>query len=322
MREKHYIGIDMGGTNLKGGIVSSAGNILFSRSIPIFANRGGKFVLRSLLGLVDELIMEAKKRKKVIKAIGIGTPGAVDAKKGCVCFGANNLPGWKGIPFVKNIEKRFKVRVFAHNDATLAALAEARFGVARKKKHIVCITLGTGIGGGIIIDGSVYDGCVGYAGEIGHMKIVPGGRACSCGMKGCWEAYASATAVIKTAKKLSQRKNTSRLYKEFKGRWAELEAKDVFRAANNNDRISVEVIKSTGFYLGVGLSNLVNIFNPEVIVLSGGMSRARSLRKAYYNTFKDLCMRYSYSSVKVVISRFKNNAGILGASAWAMENSK
>ncbi|MCH7505617.1 ROK family protein, partial [PVC group bacterium] len=225
-KKKCHLGIDLGGTNLKGGLVNTKGRIFAKYAYPIDANKGGKAILKQLMGFIHEISHDAALKGIQIKGIGIGTPGAVDFQKGCVGYGAGNLPGWKGVPFIKIIQKDFRIPVFAHNDATLAALAEARFGMGKDKKNIICVTLGTGIGGGVIIDGKVYHGRSAYAGEIGHMKIVPDGRACTCGARGCWEAYASATGVVNMAKEYSQKRKSSQLYKKYHKHWKRMGAKE------------------------------------------------------------------------------------------------
>jgi len=285
-KKKCHLGIDLGGTNLKGGLVDTKGRIFAKYTCPIDANKGGKAVLKKLIGFIHEISHDAVLQGIQIKGIGIGTPGAVDFQKGCVGYGASNLPGWKGIPFIKIIQKDFRIRAFAHNDATLAALAEARFGMGKGKKNIICVTLGTGIGGGVIIDGKVYHGRSAYAGEIGHMKIVPDGRVCTCGANGCWEAYVSATGVVNMAKEYSQKKKSSQLYKKYHNRYRGLGAKEVYVAAQQGDAIAKKVVKEVGYYLGLGLANLVNIFNPEMVILSGGMSQETCLMASMKKSFR------------------------------------
>ncbi|MFA6549646.1 MAG: ROK family protein, partial [Candidatus Margulisiibacteriota bacterium] len=246
------IGIDLGGTKIAAVLANERGKILTDINIPTEAYKGREHVIGVIKKAAYTLI---KGQKAKIKAIGIGVPGPILYNKGIV-IDPPNLPGWKRVNLKKILEKEFHVPVFVDNDANCAALAEAYFGAGKNARHFIYITVSTGIGGGIIIDRKLYRGAIGAAGEFGHMIIDSKGFTCGCGNVGCFEALASGTAIKKRSG---------------------MDAIAVELAARQGDKKALAVIAETAHYLSIGIANLVNIFNPELVIVGGGVSKMREL---------------------------------------------
>jgi len=312
-----YIGIDIGGTNIKGGIVSEKGEMIEFLSLDCAAE-GGQAVLETTIILISELTQKAKDKKITLKGIGVGTPGVVDEKFGGVIDGCPNIKGWRGIKFMPVLKEKFNLPVFSHNDATIMANGELCFGAAKGKQDVICITLGTGIGGGIIVGGKVYDGVTRYAGEVGHMIIVANGRACNCGSFGCWETYASATGIIKNALEAIKENPNSILANIYKKNPADINPKNIFDLAQKGDELSIKLFDQACFYIGIGLSNLINIFNPDTIVIGGGISKTG---KVLFDKIQEVVNKHgmglSVKSAQIVPAAFHEKSGVIGAASYA-----
>ena len=290
-RKKYLIGVDLGGTKIAGVLATPAGKVLMDVHVPTEATKGKKRVVKNIKKAIQTLIQS---RKVKIKAIGIGAPGPILYEKGIVVE-APNLPGWKRVNLKKILEKEFRVPVFVDNDANCAALAEAWFGAGRFAKNFVYMTISTGIGGGIIINKRIYRGAIGGAGEIGHMTIDPNGPKCGCGNYGHLEALASGSAI---------KKKTG------------MDAISVELAARQGDKKALKAIQETAHYLAIGISNLVNIFNPELIIIGGGLSNIRELLFVpIRKEFKNYALTLPAQSVKIVRAKLGTKAGVLGAAA-------
>ena len=288
------IGIDLGGTKIAGVLSTPSGKVLMEINIPTEASKGKKQVIANIKKVIYTLI-QSKKVK--LKAIGIGAPGPIHYEKGIV-IEAPNLPGWKKVHLRDILEKEFKVPIFVDNDANCAALAEAWFGAGKFAKHFIYMTVSTGIGGGIIINKSLYRGAIGAAGEFGHMIINSNGPKCACGNNGCLEALASGTAMKKKT-------GTAAIGIEL--------------AARQGDKAAIATIEETAEYLAIGIANLVNIFNPEMVVIGGGLSNMREkLLGPVKRQFKKHALSLPAKSVKIVRAKLKNNAGVLGAVALCL----
>ncbi|RKX92733.1 MAG: hypothetical protein DRP84_09560 [Spirochaetes bacterium] len=317
---RNAIGIDLGGTNIKGGIVSEVGKLLEYRTIPSNAARGAKEVLRRVLSLLETLFNYSKKYSIDISGVGVVTPGVVDPDYGGVVGGAYNIPGWCGTPFMKVISEEYDVDVFAHNDVTGTVLAEYKYGAGRGKRNIILAAFGTGIGGGIIIDGKLYSGASGYAGEIGHMVIHAGGYKCTCGIKGCWEEYASIRGILRTAKMIMRAHNADSLggvkFNEKHG----LTPPDIFTGAEKNDPIALEIVDAICRDTAIGVGSLINIFNPDMFIIGGGISKAG---KIYLNGIKSKIANYTLpdarKSVDIVATEIGYEAGLVGAAVLVFE---
>ncbi len=267
-----YAGIDIGGTNIKGVLADRSGKILSERST--ITPETTKEIDREIVSLIENLATSASISKIDIKAIGIGAAGSIDRNKGIVIT-SPNISAWKKYPLARNIEKLTGARVFLENDATVALIGGWWKGHGSKFRNWIMLTLGTGIGGGVIIDNRIYTGQSGSAMEVGHMTIDYQGKLCKCGRKGCLEKYASATALVEyVLENLKSYKKSGLVTKMDEG---ELTAKMIFEEAQNGDELSLEGIDTIANYLGIGVANLVNIFNPEAIIFGGGLSLAHKM---------------------------------------------
>ena len=307
------IGIDIGGTSIKGAAVDSNGTVYEKFSIPFVKGEAGEITIQKLAETVKEYIAAHNLENKVV-GIGIGSPGTLDIKNGVVNY-ANNL-GWNNLPVAELMQKVLPYPVRLTNDANAAALGEAKFGAGKKYETVIMLTLGTGVGGGIIIDGKLYEGNEGKGGELGHIVVQIDGEPCSCGRKGCLEAYASATALIRETKKEMYKNKRSLLWKispeiELVG------GKAVFEGAAQGDKSAIKVLDNYIKYLGEGILNFCNIFRPNVVVLSGGIANAgKPLFEPLNQYLKD--REYGYKAtpeVKVVPAELGYDSGKIGAAA-------
>ena len=313
---KYIAGVDLGGTNTKIGILTDEGDLISVKSIKTKADRGALDVLKRIIEEVRELLDEKGISKSDFIGIGMGIPGPTDTVSGIV-KSCPNLIGWENLEVAKILEERLGVSAKVGNDVNVITLGEAWQGAAKGYKKIVLgVALGTGIGGGIIIEGKLISGISGAAGEIGHMKLVEGGKLCGCGRKGCWETYASATGLIREAKsRLAVNKNNL-LWELIEGKLENLEAKQIFDAAKSGDKFSMDLVDFEIKYLALGIANLLNIFNPEIIVIGGGISMAGDiLFDPLMKKIKEYSLDEVLEGVKIVPAQLGNNAGIYGAAA-------
>lgn len=288
------IGIDLGGTKIAGVLVTPTGKVLMDVQVPTEAAKGKAQVINNIIKAIRMLIQSQKVKTS---CIGIGAPGPIIYNKGIV-IEPPNLPGWKKVNLKKILEKEFKLPVSVDNDANCAALAEAVFGAGKTKQNFIYMTVSTGVGGGIIIDRKLYRGMVGAAGEFGHMIIDPHGPLCGCGNHGCLEALASGSAL---KKKMG------------------MDAISVELAARQGDKQAQQAIEEMAHYLAIGIANLVNIFNPEMVIIGGGLSNMRELLlDPIRNQFKKYAMSLSARSVKIVRAKLGTKAGVLGAAALCL----
>lgn len=263
------IGIDIGGTSIKGAVVNDAGKVLTRFAMDVNKDASGEDEVNRFCDVMIKSINDYDNSIK-LEGIGIGMPGILDMDKGVVIT-SPNLPKWNGIYISKLISKRMGLPVYINNDANVATLGEARFGSGKEYSNLIMLTLGTGVGGGIIIDNKLYDGYKHMGAELGHMVIRVNGEKCGCGRRGCFEAYASATGLIKMSKK-EMDKNPDSLMHEIANEFGKVNAKVVFEASRRGDKAAIRVMKRYVRYLGEGILNYCNIFRPEVVVLSGGVA--------------------------------------------------
>ena len=253
--------------------------------------------------------------------ISVAAAGVIDAERGLITV-SPNLPGWCDVPLRDIIGERYGVDAFLVNDASAAVLGEHRFGAGRTVSHLVMLTLGTGIGGGIIINGELYGGACGSAGEIGHMMIDVDGPECACGNRGCLEALASGTAVARDAIKRIDQGGKSCLVEMVGGKLEGITAEKVGEAARNGDSLARDVLARTAHYLGVGMVNLVNIFNPEMIILGGGMARLGDLLIGpARRVVAEKAFKISSQAAHIVAAQLGDKAGVYGAAVFAFEQS-
>ena len=311
------IGIDIGGMSIKGAAVDSNGRVYEKFSMPFVKGEPGEVTIRKLAEIVKEYIA-ANVLEGKIAGIGIGSPGSLDVKNGIVNY-ANNL-GWNELPVAKLMQEVLPYPVRLTNDANAACLGEAKYGAGKSYETIIMLTLGTGVGGGIIINGKLFEGNEGKGGELGHTVIVVDGEPCTCGRKGCLEAYASASALIRETKK-AMRLNKRSLMWKISPDIELVNGKLPFEAAKQGDATAIKVLDDYVKYLGEGILNYCNIFRPNVIVLSGGVANAGEFLFSRLNNYiKE--RNYGYKStpeVKVVPAELGYDSGKIGAAALFFE---
>ncbi len=306
-----YVGIDLGGTNIAVGAVSEAGSILAEAGCKTLASRPYQAIIKDMAELVQKVIRKAHVTEDEVKAIGIGIPGVAD-DQGMV-FNCTNL-GWVNVPLRAEMQKYIHKPVLIDNDANCAALAESVAGVSVGCKSSVFITLGTGVGGGIIVNGKLWSGGHGRAGEIGHMCLVPDGVPCTCGRNGCVERYCSATALIRTAKQECYSFPNTAILKKAGGDINRVNAKLVIDAAKEGDASALRVFNSFVKYLAMTINDITAFFDPDIIVLGGGVSYAGDF---LLNSVAELLPRYQMFKAlplpKLALAKLGNEAGIVGA---------
>ena len=303
------IGVDLGATNTKVGLVQVDGGVVCRCSLATEPRQGPDATAERICRAALDLIRQVGLRVADIRGVGIGSPGAVDAESGVVAFWPN-VPSWRAVPLRRLFERRLGLPCVVENDGNAAALAEHWIGVGRGLSSLVLLTLGTGIGGGIVLDGRLWRGASGAAGELGHMSIDPSGLACVCGGRGCLQAYAGAPAIVsRMCQALAAGVPTM-----LAGHEGELTADLVHQAALADDQAARRNICETGRYLGVAASNLMHVLNPPAVVFSGGVAAAGSM---LLNPVKEEVARRTLEAsrrgVKLAISAVPDDAGIIGA---------
>ena len=308
----YYIGLDVGGTTFKAGVVTEDGRIVHKDAMPTGIERPYQEIIADMAALCKKVAADAGIEMSEIKSIGVGVPGLFDNKTGMIPF-CTNL-GWHDIPFVAEMKKHLDTPVYGDNDATVAGLAESVAGVSAGIKDSVFLTLGTGVGGGIIIDGKPYSGAHGCGSEIGHMMIKMGGELCTCGNYGCFERYASATAIIREARKAIVEYPESSMLAACGGDPEKLNAKIVIDAARAGDEAAKAVFGGYVQALAVGIINIINMLDPEVIVLGGGVSAAGEfLLNAVREAVKPMVFFKTMPYARIELAQLGNDAGIIGA---------
>ena len=311
------IGIDIGGMSIKGAAVDSNGRVYEKFSMPFVKGEPGEETIRKLADIVKEYIA-ANGLENKIAGIGLGSPGTLDIEHGIVNY-ANNL-GWENLHVADIFHEVLPYPVRLTNDANAASLGEAKYGAGKSYNNIIMFTLGTGVGGGIIINGKLYEGNEGKGAELGHSVIVVDGEQCTCGRKGCLETYASATALIRETKKAMVSNRRSLMWKVCPDIDL-VSGKVPFEAAKQGDKIAINVLDNYIKYLGEGILNFCNIFRPNVVVLSGGIANAGDYLFDRVNKYiKDRNYGYKMTpEVKVVPAELGYDSGKIGAAALFFE---
>ncbi|MBR1709279.1 MAG: ROK family protein [Clostridia bacterium] len=309
----YYIGVDIGGTGVKAGIVDENGHILYKESIRTGAERPYSEVIVDIAGLCQKIIDGMHLSIDQISAIGVGVPGICDPKTGVIPF-CTNL-GWHEVPFIADMHKYFPgIPVFVDNDATVAGLAESVAGVSAGTQSSVFITLGTGVGGSIVINGRPYSGSHGVGSEIGHMVIRMDGEPCTCGKKGCFERYASATAIIREARRALPDHPESMIAELCENNPDKIEARTVFDAAKEKDPLAVRLFNNYVKALAHGIVNVINTIDPEIIVLGGGVSNAGEfLLEAVREAVKPFIFYKTQPYATIQLAQLGSDAGVIGA---------
>lgn len=310
--KQYYVGIDVGGTFIKGGLIDRAGKIYAQRKIPTEAKAGAEIILDQIAKMIDGMLSDAKIEKKEVGGIGMGIPGLIDSHLGTVAFSSNIE--WKKAPIRDILSEKTGLPVKITNDANAAALGEAYFGAGKQYCDSIFVTLGTGIGGGIVVNRKLLEGNRSAGAEIGHMVIVKDGEMCSCGMKGCFEAYASTKALVRDAKRAMEKHPESAMWEV--GGLDSVDGRTPFFYASK-DPVAAAVLNRYFDYLSIGLLNLANIFRPEVIILGGGVSAQGDalLKPVQERLDRDIFGGINGPLVPLFVSELGNNAGFLGAAA-------
>lgn len=311
MLNRAALGIDIGGTSIKFGLVSPEGKILYHQSRRTKSTRDD--IIAAIKSGASELLNSKYKAKYNFEHIGMGSPGAVNVESG-VMFGVSaNIPGWSGVN-LKNIVREFDLPTHVDNDANAALCGELSAGAGRNYKHVIFVTIGTGVGGGIAIDNKVYHGANYSASEIGHTIIHRNGRKCGCGKRGCMEQYASVTGMMKTAKAILMKKRTGALWKLCDGQIDDLKPEDVTREFVNGDPVAVDIIESQASALAEGVAPAISLLNPEALIVGGAITDAGP---EYFKAITDKIGKSAYpeshQKMRVVKAKLGGQAGVIGA---------
>ena len=318
----YYLGIDLGGTNIAVGVVDESYNIIKKKSTPTLANRDGKLIIQDMARICKEVVSECGLTMDDIEYAGIATPGTANSETGVVEY-ANNLP-FVNFPIADLLKEYSGVKkVYIENDANAAAKAEALAGAAKGSKYSVMITLGTGLGGGIVIDGKVYSGFNFAGAELGHIVIEKDGKPCSCGRRGCWEAYSSATALIRTTKeKIEECAKSGRetVMTKLVADAGKVSGRTAFDGMRLGDAAATEVVNEYVEYLASGLASMINIAQPEVLSIGGGVSNEGQylLDLVVPKVLPQIYGRGVVKAPDIRIATLRNDAGIIGAAVLGL----
>lgn len=310
------IGIDLGGTNLKSGILLESGKMLHLDYSPADAKKGPQKVIENIRKSIEQLLKTDGDND--IIGIGIGSPGQVDYKNGIV-YDPPNFPGWHSENLVKIIEEHFRLPTFIDNDGNVAALAESMYGLGKKSKYFALITLGTGVGCGIILNNEVYHGATGAAGEFGHTVIKYDGPVCNCGQRGCIERFIGSQWIVERAVNCLKSYPESKLFAYIRNQ--SVSPKIIADLANNGDNLCIRIIDDTGYFLGIALGSFVNLLNLDLILIGGGVSNAGNiLFDAIRKTIKKFSLSINGSTVRIEKASLGETAGVVGAGQLVFEN--
>jgi len=313
--DRTVIGVDLGGTNLRTAIVGSDGEILDKHKEATRAVDGWMRVVARLVDNINRQLEIGAQRGSKVFAVGVGAPGVILVDKGIVVK-SPNFPDWNNLPLKAELEKALNIPVFIENDANAAALGEKWRGAGQNIRSMIHLTLGTGVGGGIILDNKIWHGADGMAGEIGHMTLIPDGRQCSCGNTGCLEMYASARGIVQSYQEELEKQ---KLHKAEALK--EVTSEKVYQAAREGDAVARRVMKDMGRMLGIGIASLINIFNPERVVIGGGVKDAWPLFiGATHEEIMKRAFQVPAERTEIVPSSLGDDAGMVGAAAVALEH--
>ena len=307
------IGIDVGGTNVKIALVDGEGKIIYSNSVPTYAQMGYEYTVNNIKQAIKDLMKETNTEAKDIQGIGFDFPGQVDCKTGVV-KNAPNIPGWVNVPIAQMIEDEFHIPTRIDNDVRCAALGELKFGAGRGCENFVCITVGTGIGSGLVINCKVVRGAANAAGEIGHIKLqMEDGPLCGCGDSGCLEAFASGPSIVAMAQEYLKGGKSAK-FRELAVD-GEITPYIVAKAAEAGDPVAKRIFEKMGYYIGMGLTSVINLLNPEKIIIGGGVAECGELLlDPIKRTINERAMKVQREAVEIVPAELGNSAGVIGAS--------
>lgn len=313
----YAIGIDIGGTKILGGLVDESGKVFYETREPSPA-QDPALMLATVVSMVKQLQFEAGDSQVV--AAGVAGAGFIDAEQSTVLYSPNL--NWRNEPLREKLDAHLGLPVVIENDANAAGWAEFKFGAGRDVKDMIMLTLGTGVGGAVVSDGKLRRGGFGIAGELGHVRIVPDGRLCGCGVRGCVEQYASGTAILKAARKLANSDGPAggRL-RQLQAETGELSGHQVHRAVLEGDRAAIGLLETAGDYLGQAIGTIVAVLDPQMVVIGGGLSETRDLilRPIQESYLRNLPARGYRPELEIKIAEFSNQAGVIGAADLARE---
>lgn len=313
----YTVGIDLGGTNIKAAVFDENSRIVGEISDRTDAAKGPSHVLKKIKHLVRQMLQELKADDAEVACMGLGIPGLLDPKEGLSIF-SPNFPAWENIHVVKEMNNEFSFPVYIDNDVRVNLYGEWYFGAGKGFSNIVLITLGTGLGSGIVVDGNVLYGTTASAGEIGHMNMYREGRPCRCGSSGCLGRYVSAVGMVRTFTERLEQGQTSLIQGWVGGNDQQITAKMISDAYDLGDGLAMEVMHETGRMLGFGLSNAINLFNPELVIIGGGMAAAGDrLLRTVRDTVQQHSLQLSSQVCHIVQAKLSERAGVYGAAAYA-----
>ena len=309
----NYLGIDLGGTNIVAAVVNEKFEIVSEAKNPTLCPRPWKEILDDVAKTALEAAKMANLKMSDFPFVGIGSPGVISVETGTV-IAAVNL-GFDNVPVSKYLSEKFEVPVILENDANAAAYGEFKAGKAKNTENFIAFTIGTGIGSGVILDGKIYRGTNGIAGELGHSVIKFGGRQCSCGRKGCVDVYASATGLITTTKEAMEKDKSTLMWELSKNDISKVNGITAFKAARENDKTALEVVSSYVEVLGSCIANIINTFQPDMITIAGGISKEGDflLNPVKNLVEKEILKNPSKPAPKIEIAELQDKAGVIGA---------
>ncbi len=315
----HYIGCDLGGTNIKTGIVNlESGSVILAKSIPTLSIEGHTAVMDRMVDLITSLISGSGLDQSEILGLGVSAPGVIDPINGTTIFLPNLVGQWRDIPLGEKLSNALKLPVTLLNDVRAITYGEYIFGAGKGVNRMACFAIGTGVGGGLVLNGELVLGFQGSAGELGHLTIEVNGLRCNCGNYGCLEAYASGPAISSRAEKVVRQGFTTRIADLVNNDLNKITPEIVALAANEGDEIALEIWNSVGHYLGTGIANICVAFGPERVVLAGGVASAGDLLLTpIKKTLQERVFVMPIDKVEVVLGSLGKDAGILGMASWA-----
>ncbi len=316
----YYVGVDLGGTTVAVGLLDDRGHILEQAEAPTFAHQGHDAVIDRIARLIQRVIEGAGVSLEEVGGIGIGVPGMLDMERGLTLF-LPNLPGtWPKVPLAPRIEQAVGLPTFLLNDVRSITLGEKTYGAGREVDNMVCLAIGTGIGGGVVVGGKLLLGLDGTAGEVGHQVIDPYGPRCGCGNRGCLEAFASGPAIASMGVRAVKQGLTTRIGELCNYDLNAITPKLIAQAALEGDAVAKEIYELAGFYIGIGVANLITILSPQMVVIGGGVAQAGELLLApIRETARQRVHVTPFEKVQIVRAELGTDAGMIGAAVWAQQ---
>lgn len=316
----HHVGVDLGGTNMGAALLDEDGHILDKATVPTLAHEGHDAVIERMAQLIERVVEGAGICLAQVGGIGIGAPGMLDMEKGLTLF-LPNLPGdWPKVPLAPRIEEALGLPTFLLNDVRSITLGEKTYGAGRAVDNLVCLAIGTGIGGGVVVRGKLLLGLDGAAGEVGHQIIDPYGPRCGCGNRGCLEAFASGPAIASMGVRAVKQGMTTRIGELCGYDLNAITSKLIYQAAQEGDAVAQEIYEMAGFYIGIGVANLIAILSPQMVVIGGGVAQAGELLLSpIRETARQRVHVTPFEKVEIVLAELGADAGMMGAAAWAKQ---